>query len=71
MERLDILQESARLRTEDNTRYSAYKEKEVEAGDSKALVTAVDACIDWNEHDTDDAASSTSQQISCLASCDA
>ena len=30
---------------EANTRYSAYKKKEVEARESKALVTAVDVCV--------------------------
>jgi hypothetical protein len=56
---------------EDSTRYSAYRKKEVEAGESKALVTAVDACVDWNEHESEDASSSSPQQISCVASCDA
>lgn len=55
---------------EANTRYSTYKKKEVEAGESKALVTAVDACVDWNGHESEDATSS-SPQISCVASCDA
>ena len=32
-------------------------------------MTAVDAYIDWKEHDSEDAESSTSQQFSCLASC--
>ena len=57
-------------KTEDNTRYSAYKQKELESSNSKALVTTVDSCIDWKEHDTEDAESSASQQFSCLASCD-
>ena len=56
-------------KAKDNTRYSAYKKKELEAGDTKALVTTMDACIDWKEHDPEDAESSTSQQFSCLASC--
>jgi hypothetical protein len=56
---------------EDSARYSAYRKKEVEAGESKALVTAVDACVDWNEHEYEDASSSSPQQISCVASCDA
>ena len=42
----------------------------MEAGSSKALVTIVDSCIDWKEHDTEDAESSASQQFSCLAGCD-
>ena len=49
---------------EDNTRYSAYKKKEVDAGESKALITTVDACVDWDEHESEDATSSSSQRIS-------
>lgn len=55
---------------EDSTRYSAYRKKEVEARESKALVTAVDTCVDWNEHESEGVTSS-SPQISCVASCDA
>jgi hypothetical protein len=51
---------------EANTRYSAYKKREVEASESKALITAVDAGTDWNEHE--DATSNS--QVSCIASCD-
>lgn len=47
-------------KTEDNTRYSAYKQKELEAGNSKALVTAVDSCINWKEHYTKDTESNAS-----------
>lgn len=42
----------------------------MEPSSSKALITAVDSCIDWKKHDTDDAESSASQQLSFLASCD-
>lgn len=52
---------------EASTRYSAYKKKEVEAGESKALITAIDTSVDWNEHED---ATSNSPQISCMASCD-
>jgi hypothetical protein len=52
---------------EANTRYSAYKKKEVEAGESKALITAIDTGVDWNEHeDTKDGP----PQLSFMASCD-
>jgi hypothetical protein len=49
------------------TRYSAYKKKEVEAGESKALVTAIDDGTDWNEHEV---ATDGPPQLSCMASCD-
>ena len=38
----------------------------MEAGESKALVTAIDAGIDWNEHED----ATSNPQISCMASCD-
>lgn len=52
---------------EANTKYSAYKKKEVEVGESKALVTAIDAGVDRNEHEN---AADGPPQLSCMASCD-
>ena len=72
VEKLAILQENARPRRVKIVPGIQHTgRKEVEAGESKALVTAVDACVNWNEHESEDATSSSPQQISCVASCDA
>ena len=64
-----FLRECTEKTADDKTSYSAFKIKELEAGQSKAMLS-VDSCIDWKEHEYDDAESSASKLYSCLTSCD-
>lgn len=61
-------QENA-LRRKLMTRYSAFKLKEVEADQSKALVS-VDSMIDWNEHAYADVKGSASKLYGMLSDCE-
>lgn len=51
---------------DDKTRYSAYKQKELESGNSKAMVF-VDSMVDRNEHDSADMEGSASKLYGMLA----
>ena len=51
--------ECTEKKANDKTRYFAFKQKELESGQSKALVS-VDSMIDWNEHESADVESGAS-----------
>lgn len=61
--------ECTEKKADDKTRYSAYKQKELESGQSKALVS-VDSMIDWNEHESTEVESGAFQAYGMLAGCE-
>ena len=61
--------ECTEKKADDNTRYFAYNLKEMESGESKALVS-VDSMIDWSDHEYADVESGASQVYGMLAGCE-